>query len=640
LASTHLPGPSFLAANYFYRRIGSTPSFSIANTCFPMSNQYTAISWNTQKRWYDIVLIAGIVLYSGTFIALSSLLHPSATAETLIIRAAGSCAFLLLTVVLCIGPLCRLDSRFLPLLYNRRHLGVATFLMGLVHGAFSLFQFHSLGVKDPLVSLWTSNLNYNRVADFPFQPLGFVALIILFLMAATSHDFWLRNLTPPVWKALHMLVYIAYALLVAHITLGLLQTERSWLLAIAVAISLAAVLSLHLAAAIRERTIDKATARESNQGFVLACSVDSIPDSYAKTVSLHGERIAIFKYAGNVSALSNVCRHQNGPLGEGKIIDGCITCPWHGYQYLPESGASPPPFTEKVSTFRTKIIDGNVWVDPNPLPPGTFIEAASIPPRGADEIQSTSDFYIGYLPQSPPSVRQRVCLFVIGCLVVLASIALLFASAQKHFANSTFESGKIKEFHGTLREDPYPILIGADNADGNSREKINSYLLVAPGKHGAEPLTEPYLGQSVHLKGTLIITGLGGKMIEVVPGTTNPDSKANPIENGATEIGERDLAGEIVDTKCFLGVMNPGEGKVHRECAALCLAGGIPPALFAQDFDGATKILLLTDPAGAPLAQSAYLQRIGQPVRVQGNVFVSNGLLYIRTSASRISALP
>jgi sulfoxide reductase heme-binding subunit YedZ len=223
-----------------------------------MSHPYTAVSWNTQKRWYDFAIVVGIALPIGAFIAVSSLLHPTATAETLIIRASGSCAFLLLTVVLCIGPLCRLDSRFLLLLYNRRHLGVVTFLLALVHGAFGLFQFHALGVKDPIVSLWTSNLNYDRIADFPFQPLGLVALIILFLMAATSHDFWLRKLTPPVWKVLHKLVYLAYALLVTHVTLGLLQTERSALLAIAVAASFVAVLSLHLAAAIRERCVDGA----------------------------------------------------------------------------------------------------------------------------------------------------------------------------------------------------------------------------------------------------------------------------------------------------------------------------------------------------------------------------------------------
>jgi nitrite reductase/ring-hydroxylating ferredoxin subunit len=91
-----------------------------------------------------------------------------------------------------------------------------------------------------------------------------------------------------------------------------------------------------------------------------------------------GERVAIFKYDGRVSAVSNVCRHQNGPLGEGRILDGCITCPWHGYQYLPDSGASPPPFTEKVPTFNIKIENGRVLVSTRPNPPGHRAEPAKI----------------------------------------------------------------------------------------------------------------------------------------------------------------------------------------------------------------------------------------------------------------------
>lgn len=345
-----------------------------------MSHQYVAVGWNPQKRAYDLVLGGGITLYLGTFLALGAWLHPTATAETLLIRALGSCAFLLLNVVLCIGPLCRLDPRFLPLLYNRRHIGVTTFLLGLAHGAFSLFQFHALGDADALVSLFTANRNYASLAEFPFQPLGFVALIILFLMAATSHDFWLRNLTPPVWKTLHMSVYVAYALLVAHVTLGLLQSERSpWLVA-AMAVSLTLVLSLHVAAAWKERKLDESSLDKQAGSFVAACSVNEIPEKCAKVVSVRGERVAIFKYDGKISAISNVCRHQNGPLGEGRIIDGCVTCPWHGYQYLPETGASPPPFTEKVSAFRTKLADGMVWLDPTPLAPGTRVEPSRIEP--------------------------------------------------------------------------------------------------------------------------------------------------------------------------------------------------------------------------------------------------------------------
>jgi nitrite reductase/ring-hydroxylating ferredoxin subunit/DMSO/TMAO reductase YedYZ heme-binding membrane subunit len=343
-----------------------------------MSHQYVAVGWNRQKRVYDLVLISGIASYLGIFIALGNLLFPFATAETLIIRAAGSAAFLLLHIVLCIGPLCRLDARFLPLLYNRRHLGVATFLLGAVHGVFGIIQFHSLGDKNPLVSLLTANWNFASLAEFPFQQLGFLALVILFLMAATSHDFWLRNLTPPVWKFLHMMVYVAYASLVGHVTLGLLQSERSPLLAIATGLGLVMVVGLHIAAAARENKVDSPNLVPLNTTFVDACSVESIPEKCARVVSIRGERVAIFRYDGKVSAISNVCRHQNGPLGEGKIVDGCVTCPWHGYQYLPESGASPPPFTEKVATFKTRIVDGRVLIDPNPLEPGTRVVPSMI----------------------------------------------------------------------------------------------------------------------------------------------------------------------------------------------------------------------------------------------------------------------
>lgn len=343
-----------------------------------MSDSYRAISWNRQKRLYDTLMITGIVAYLTLFVGLGTTIHPNATAETLLIRGCGTCALLLLHVILIIGPLCRLSPRFLPLLYNRRHLGVATFLVGLAHGAFAIFQFHALGDLNPLVSVLVSNTRYTSLAHFPFQPLGLAALVILFLMAATSHDFWLTQLTAPVWKGLHMLVYVAYSLLIAHVTLGILQAETSLLPAATLGLGMTIVLGLHLVAAYRERAIDSAPTTEVRDDFVAVCSVDEIPNNRALIRSLSGERIAVFKYDGKISAISNVCQHQNGPLGEGKIVDGCITCPWHGYQYLPESGASPAPFTEKVPTFRVKIRDHQVLIDPRPNPPGTYVEPAPV----------------------------------------------------------------------------------------------------------------------------------------------------------------------------------------------------------------------------------------------------------------------
>lgn len=331
-----------------------------------MSVQYQAIGWNRQKRIYDSVIFAGVLLYLAIFCGFGALIHRNATAETLLIRGLGTLAFLLLHVILCIGPLCRLDRRFLPLLYNRRHLGVTMFVLALAHGVFSLIQFHALGDVNPLVSLFISNTRYGSAADFPFQALGFFALIILFLMAATSHDFWLHNLSAQVWKRLHMMVYTAYVLLIAHVTLGALQSESNPVLTTVLGVGAATVAALHLAAGWREYRLDRVRVQAAADGFVEVCDVDSIPENRAKVISLAGERVAVFRYDGKVSALSNVCQHQNGPLGEGRIIDGCVTCPWHGYQYLPDSGASPPPFTEKVATFRTRIVEGRVFVDPRP----------------------------------------------------------------------------------------------------------------------------------------------------------------------------------------------------------------------------------------------------------------------------------
>lgn len=343
-----------------------------------MSVQYQAVGWNRQKRIYDSVLAGSVAGYLAIFAGVGALIHPNATAETLLIRGFGTAALLLLHVILCIGPLCRLDPRFLPLLYNRRHLGVTMFVLALAHGVFAIIQFHSLGDLNPLVSVLVSNRRFDSLADFPFQPLGLFALVILFLMAATSHDFWLHHLSAPVWKRLHMLVYGAYALLIAHVTFGALQSETSPALAAVLGMGLVLVIGLHLAAAAHERRTDEIDPRPGTDGFVEVCAVSDIPENRAVIATLSGERLAVFRYDGKVSAISNVCKHQNGPLGEGRIIDGCVTCPWHGYQYLPASGSSPPPFTEKVPTFRVEIVDGKVRVDPCPLAAGTPVEPARV----------------------------------------------------------------------------------------------------------------------------------------------------------------------------------------------------------------------------------------------------------------------
>lgn len=339
-----------------------------------MSAGFRAVQWNRAKLVYDGVLLAGVTLYIGTYILLSVWLDPPKDEPAAIdvrIRAFGTCAFFMLTIILSIGPLARLDRRFLPLLYNRRHFGVLTFFVALLHASFMIEWF---AVQNALPSLYdelTKVSDYGKFIGFPFKALGLLALLILFVMAATSHDFWLAFLTPPVWKSLHMALYVAYGLVVMHVALGVMQYDRNPVIPVMLAGGFLCVTVLHLVAGWRERTGDLCDGL-SDDGWLSVGAPLSIPDKAARIVAAPGgERIAVFRDGARIGALSNLCAHQNGPIGEGRIIDGCVTCPWHGYQYRLEDGCAPAPFTEKLATYRVRVARGLVEVDPRPLAPGT-----------------------------------------------------------------------------------------------------------------------------------------------------------------------------------------------------------------------------------------------------------------------------
>ena len=126
-----------------------------------MSAGYAAVGWNRQKKIYDGLIFAFCATYLSIFIVTTAVVNPDYTFETVLIRSSSTLATLLLHIILAIGPLCRINKKFLPLLYNRRHLGVTMFCIALVHGAFSIFQFHGLSNVNPLVSLFVSNTQFN-----------------------------------------------------------------------------------------------------------------------------------------------------------------------------------------------------------------------------------------------------------------------------------------------------------------------------------------------------------------------------------------------------------------------------------------------------------------------------------------------
>ncbi len=344
-----------------------------------MSTSYTGVSWTPHKRRYDLLLALGVAATLSGFAVTGALLDPLATAETLLLRGLSLTALLLLHVILAIGPLARLDPRLLPLLYNRRHLGVCMFTLALAHALLAVAQFHTLGDQRPLVSAlfgYSAPEVNPRFVDLPFEPLGFGALLILFVMAATSHDFWLRLLGASTWKSLHSLVYVAYGLVLAHVGLGIIQSGSAGALALLLLLSATALLVLHVLAYARERGFDRrAQARGESRdqrakadGFVPVARLSALPEGHGQPVVVDGQRLALFRVGDAIHCIHGVCRHQGGPLGEGAVIDGCVTCPWHGWQYRPEDGRSPPPFKEVVRTYPVRVEDDTIFVSPIPRP--------------------------------------------------------------------------------------------------------------------------------------------------------------------------------------------------------------------------------------------------------------------------------
>ncbi len=346
-----------------------------------MSVRYQPVQWTRSKIFYDLVLFALVVAYILIYLRVApAFLDHSAPVDGAIVqaRAFGTCAFVMLTALLCIGPLARIDRRFLPLLYNRRHFGVLTFLVALTHAYAVLNWYFSFSPTPRLTALLGSNMSYGQVLGFPFETLGVLALLILAVLAATSHDFWLNFLAPRLWKNLHLLIYPAYALIVGHVALGALQSQANPAGAIVVGGSVLLVCGLHGFVAVREWGRDRAA--EPDGGWHVVGDIGDFTEGRALIANLSGDRrVAVFLNDGKLSAISNACAHQNGPLGEGRVIDGCVTCPWHGFQYRLEDGCAPEPYVERIPTYALKIEGTRVLVSGAANPPGTYVAPLALP---------------------------------------------------------------------------------------------------------------------------------------------------------------------------------------------------------------------------------------------------------------------
>lgn len=246
-----------------------------------------------------------------------------------------------------------------------------------------------------------------------------------------------------------------------------------------------------------------------------------------------------------------------------------------------------------------------------------------------------NDFYVGYVPKSPVRLARFVRLIIFVVAGLAFCVALILVTGQRPFPNSAFEYGKISTFEGTVEGSPYPSLLLQRPGKVGPAQEHSRYLLVAPGKHGADNIVAGLHGKRVRLHGQLIYRD-GGTMIEV------QSESITSLGDGALTTNTKDfgivtLTGEIVDSKCYLGVMNPGRGKVHRDCASRCMSGGIPP-LFV-DLDNGEQYLLV-GPGGNKLEYDSLKAFVAEPITVRGELLEKDNTKLLQIDVKNLRHTP
>lgn len=236
---------------------------------------------------------------------------------------------------------------------------------------------------------------------------------------------------------------------------------------------------------------------------------------------------------------------------------------------------------------------------------------------------TTDDFYVGYLAL-PKSHRKLLLVLIPVLLVGVGFAAGAAAFSQRSPGKGVWLAQEERSWRGIVRGAPYPLLEVTEGEDAGM------YLLVDSGKVGAQEAVAAAADHWATVTGTLL-TRDGRRMIELSRG--GQSIAVEPGDLAAALVmqprGGVDLSGEVIDPKCFLGAMKPGDGKAHKACATLCIRGGIPPMLLTFDGLGRAQYYLLVSAEGSPLGER-IVPFIGERVRVTGRVFEAGDLQVLR----------
>ena len=262
-----------------------------------------------------------------------------------------------------------------------------------------------------------------------------------------------------------------------------------------------------------------------------------------------------------------------------------------------------------------------------------------------NEHMKSEAFYIGWQPKAPAAFAKHVKKVLLLLFTAALIVALLIASFQKKFSTSSFEFGSLTEVKGVYFNKPVPLIkvIAGKNIWGNI-----SYItipLVGYGKHGAETAimelekekNVSLNNKEITLKGTLLYSD--GKTLLQVNKDDNPvvniGKEAMPsLLPVQKELGNQIINGEIIDPKCYFGVMKPGEGKVHRDCAIRCILGGIPPVLKVMNEKGELNYYLIAGPNGEKMNE-AVQDFVAEPVAINARVVQQDDWIILYTNDNK-----
>lgn len=247
---------------------------------------------------------------------------------------------------------------------------------------------------------------------------------------------------------------------------------------------------------------------------------------------------------------------------------------------------------------------------------------------------SRDAFFVGYLKMPRP-----LAVFL-GYAVPMAAAAalgagLVMAATQPDPGDGHYQ-GPNTTLTGVIGMEPHPVLYTAPDAD---HPQGRALALTRFGKNGVVDRAAPFAGQPVDVTGVFLIRD-DNAMFElrnpgIRPAAAAPDGLAVPEPEN---LGRFTLRGEIVDSKCCLGSMLPGDGKPHMACAQLCLIGGVPPMFRTVTQDGEEALLLLADEDGHAVADR-ILDYVSLAIAVTGEVERRGAMLVFRIDPASIQVL-